>query len=56
MSSKCIYCVPIHFIFGDQPAITCSTLTIETPEQSVKCVQRFKVNNRDTRMTPLASE
>ena len=25
--------------FVSQPAITCSKLTIETPEQGVKCVQ-----------------
>ena len=31
-----------------QPAITCSKLTIETQEQSVKYVQ---VNNKDTRTT-----
>ena len=35
-----------------QPAFTCSMLTIETLEQGVKYVL---VNNKDTRMTPLAS-
>ena len=35
-----------------QPAITRSKLTIETEEQGVKYV---KVNNKDTRMTPMTS-
>ena len=35
-----------------QPSITCSKLTKETLEQDVKYV---KVNNKDTRMTPMAS-
>ena len=35
-----------------QSAITCSKLTIETLEQGVKYV---KVNNKDTRTTPIAS-
>ena len=35
-----------------QSAITCSTLTIKTLEQGVKCVQS---NNEDTRTTPMAA-
>ena len=35
-----------------QPAFTCSKLTIETLEQGEKYM--FKVNNKDTRTTPLA--
>ena len=34
-----------------QPAITCSKLTIETPK---RMWNMFKVNNKDTRTTPLA--
>ena len=36
--------------FMTQWAFTCSKLTIETLEQGVKL---FKVNNKDTRMTPM---
>ena len=43
----------IHiFTYQTQPAITCSKLTIETLEQSVKLL---KVKNKDIRTTPLAS-
>ena len=35
-----------------QPAFTCSKLTIETVEQGVNT---FKVNNKDTGTTPMAS-
>ena len=39
-------------IFNEsQPAFTCSKLTLETLEQSVKII---KVNNKDTRTTPMA--
>ena len=35
---------------GSQPAFTCLKLTIETLEQ---VVNMFKVNNKNTRMTPM---
>ena len=40
-----------HFM-NTQPAITCSKLTIETPEQAMKLV---KVNYKDTRAISLVS-
>ena len=36
-----------------QPAFTCLKLTIETLEQGVNM---FKVNNKDTRTTPLSQK
>ena len=38
-----------------QQAITCSKLKIETLEQGEKYVQ-FKVNNKDTRTTPILNK
>ena len=46
------YLLNVNFRNNFQPAITCSKLTIATLEQGVNM---FKVNNKDTRATPMAS-